>query len=169
MKALVPNCKLYFQKQWNCSSWFELSNTDDLIRNLKEQMETKGRVRNNVLTLRLAFGKAKIGDYFESTEEIDDYTDDVDGAALIFSQNETPTSPFARRAGVIMRNDNHCSASNVEELITRLYQSESCKLYHGFLKQHMISFHRIITAHIAVHKDDSVFYEGNEQQCHSNK
>ena len=157
MKSLGPKCKLYFQKQWNISSWFELANTGDLVRNITEQMEAKGRVKNNVLTLRVAFGKAKIGDYFESEEEMNEYLDDEDGNALEFSQVEMPSSPFARRAGGIMREKNHSNRTSAEELILQLYQTESCKLYHGFLRQHMTSFHRIVTAHIATHKDHSVF------------
>ena len=42
-------------------------------------------------------------------------------------------------------------------MITSLYTTESCKLYYGFLHDHVETFSRIIAANIASRKDDSVF------------
>jgi len=156
-KALGKQCKLYFQKLWNSSSWSEIATTDDLIRNLKDQMDTKGRVRNGILTIKMAFGKAKMGKSFMNQNEIDEYTEEENGEGFLFSQNEIPSSPFERRVGVIMRTDTHTNPTRITELIARLYRTESCKLYYGFLNEHVTSFIRIIAANICVHKDDSVF------------
>ena len=43
-KSLGTKCKLFFQKQWNNSSWSEIATTVDLHRNLKNQMTIKGRI-----------------------------------------------------------------------------------------------------------------------------
>ena len=83
-KSLGPKCKLYIQRQWNSSSWSDINTTDDLIYTLKDQMETRSRVRENVLSVRLAFGRAKVDNNFQSLEEFDTYTDDDYGDGMLF-------------------------------------------------------------------------------------
>ena len=164
-EAIGPRCKLYIQKQWNNRSWSEISTTDEFITMLKDQMDTKGRVsRNNVLTLRMSFGRAKLGKSFSTFDEFDDYVNPFHGEGLTFSQNEEPaSSPLTRRVGKIMRKDIHCNSTKITELITRLYQSDSSKLHYGFLHEHVESFQRIIAGNIAVRRDDSVFMMAIEE------
>ena len=41
--------------------------------NLKEQMEVRQRVKNQVLAMRIAFGRAKVGKSFESQDDFNDF------------------------------------------------------------------------------------------------
>ena len=108
-------------------------------------MELKNRVRNSTLSIRVAFGKSKAGMSFSTQEEFDEYTESGDGIMFSSSKDE-PTSPFIRRVGAIMREDTHCSSTRINEMLQRIYTTESCKLYYGFLREHVTSFHRIIAA-----------------------
>ena len=161
-KAVGTKCKLYLQKQWNNSSWTEIASTEELIYNLKDQMEIKSRVRNGVLKMKMSFGKAKSGMSFDTQDELDEYAT-FGGEALHFSQSDSPpSSPFSRKVGMIMRADHTSNTVQLTELVTRMYQTESCKLYHGFLQEHIASFIRIIVSEMSVRKDESVFRKANE-------
>ena len=83
-KSIGPKCKLFIQKQWNLSSWTELSSTDAFHCNLIEQMANKSRVQNGKLQMRLSFGRAKAGMEFQSQSEFDDYVDHHMGEAISF-------------------------------------------------------------------------------------
>ena len=156
-KALGAQVKLFIQKQWNVSSWTEVNTTYNLISNLMEMMEMSSRVRNGVLKVRFAFGKAKANKHFEDLESIDEYTDGIDGDGLEFSQTEQPASPFIRKSTEIMRHDSQITDTQVSQLIARIYKAEERKLYFGFFKQHVETFHRIITSNFAVHREESIF------------
>ena len=156
-KAIGPNCKLFFLKSWNSSAWSDLTTTECFIRTLKSQMNSKGRVDGKTLTLKLSFGKAKNGDAFSSEGEVNEYIDETDGQGIIFSSSKDQTSPFERRVGNLLREENHNNPIHITELISRMYKDESSKLYYGFLNEHINSFKRIIAAHNSVHKCDSIF------------
>ena len=73
---------LFFQLEWNISTWSDILSTESLVYNLIDQMETKNRVKK-CLKLKVAFGKAKANQHFESEEDLDVYTD---GSGLFFLQ-----------------------------------------------------------------------------------
>ena len=146
-KSLGKRCKLYFQKQWNSSAWCKLSTTDDLHQNLKDQMSKKGRVSDKILQLKVSFGKAKKGENFASQKEFDDYilkpvrnstngdgssdgssdgSDELMPQALLFSQEEIPSSPYKKKAGNIARQDSRSNTTRIMDMITSLYTTESC-------------------------------------------
>ena len=56
--SLGPKCKLFCQKQWNSSSWTEITDTSMFHKMLKEQMSTNSRVKDECLIVRLSFGRA---------------------------------------------------------------------------------------------------------------
>ena len=155
--SLESKCKLFLQRQWNSSSWTEIPNADVLHRILLEQMDTKVRVKNSILHMRFSFGRAKSGLAFASQDDVDDYTDELLGNAITFSQDEVPSSPYVRRFGSIKRDSNWNKLSKIMDLIITLYKTTTSKLYYGFLKEHGNSFFRIISANISINKDASPF------------
>ena len=135
-------------------------NTDAFIRTLKEQMEIKTRVRNSILTLKVSFGRAKAGYHFKNRDEFEDYVNDDEfegGGALVFSQEDNTSSPFVRTMGAAKREASWTDPKKIMEFISLIYKDENSKLYHGFLREHMQSFFRIIKANLTVNKDASLF------------
>ena len=107
-KSLGPRCKLFCQRQWNSSSWTEIPDTESLVRLLKEQMTVKARVNNGVLSIRLAFGRAKQGQQFADNDAFNDYTHIFEGESesLLFSKDKNACSPYVRRFGNKKRSKN---------------------------------------------------------------
>lgn len=58
-KSLGTRCKLYIQKLWNKSAQMEVTSTEMSINSIKYQMETKGRIKNSVLQLRVSLERTK--------------------------------------------------------------------------------------------------------------
>lgn len=121
-KSHGPKCKLYIQKQWNNACWSEIATTEDLIRILKDQMEIKGRVRSNVFTIRMSFGRAKMNHHFTDQAEFDSYLDEQASSRMVFSQNEESSSPFDRRVDAITRKNNKNRTTQITDV--------------GFLNEH---------------------------------
>ena len=108
-------------------------------------METSERVMNNVLQMKVLFGRAKTGHVFANKDGFLEYDSDVDtdgneGQGLSISQSEVPYSPFICCAGAITQNDNLSNNMRITELVTELYRTESCSLYYGFLNEHIDLF-----------------------------
>ena len=145
------------------SSWSELSTTDNLHFALKQQMETRGRVSGGILTIKMSFGRAKSGAHFSNNEAFEEYVED-EGDVLLFSRTGSPASPFVRGIGAEKRKDNHTKTTLVPELISQMYRTESCRLYHGFLENHVNPFHLIISASQITHKDECVFRKAMQER-----
>ena len=156
-KSLGTNCKLFIQKQWNSSSWIKIPSTAMLWMTLKDQMSTKGRVKNGVLAMRCSFGRSKAGMEFKSDQELDDYTCEHFGEGIKYSQSGNPVSPYVQKVGKIKRDANWNKPARIVELVSTLYTDPSSKLHYGFLKEHGNSIFRIISANLSVHKENSVF------------
>ena len=88
---------------------------------LKDQISTKGRVKNIVLTLRCSFGRSKVGMKFKNGKELDDYTCEGFGEAMLYSQNGNPVSPYVRKIGKIKRDANWNKPARIVELVSTLY------------------------------------------------
>ena len=75
-KSLGKDCRLYYQKQQNSLSLSEIGHTNGFICLLKEQIELKGIVRDNTLSIKilLLFGRANIGKPFETNDGFEDFT-----------------------------------------------------------------------------------------------
>ena len=154
-KSLGPRCKLFHQKQWNQSSWTEMTSTAMFHKMLKEQMSTSSRVKDGFLFLRLSFGRAKSGMEFTTKEDAERYLRDD---ALLFSQSvEEPSSPLVRKVGAIKRTTTWNQPTKIMELLNNLFTNEESKSYYGFLQEHGSSFVQIIMANISVKKEESVF------------
>ena len=152
-KSLGPKCKLFLQKQWNMSSWTEVTSTEMFHRIVFEQMENRSRTNQ----MRISFGRAKAGLEFKSQSDVDEYTAVSVGDANFFSQNEIPSSPYIRTFGSVKRDANWNRPARIAELLATTYKTSSCKLYYGFLKEHGNTFYRIISAHLSLHKDASIY------------
>ena len=120
-KSLGRRCKLYLQKQWNSSAWTELPTTETFLRTLREQMDTKARVKNGVVLMRISFGRAKTGAEFKTDQEFCDYVCKDFGDGIGFSQNETPASPFVRQVGAIKRDQCWDKPARISEFVMSLY------------------------------------------------
>ena len=48
-KSLGTKCKFFLQKLWNSPAWMEVTSKKMLTHSIKDQMETKGWVKNGVL------------------------------------------------------------------------------------------------------------------------
>jgi hypothetical protein len=155
--SLGPQSILYILKEWHRSAWSPIETTEDLHRNLLDQMDTKNRVKNDTLTIRLAFGKAQVNKHFVYQNAFDAYTTYPNGEGFDFSQNGDPSSPFKRRSGKEMRHEIHDVTKHLMSLITKIYQTESSKLYHGFLYEHINTFFRIMQVDVQAFSKDSVF------------
>ena len=153
-KILGSKCKLFCRKQFNSCSWSEIMDTNIFHKYLKDQMQTKSRVKDGMLDVRLSFGRSKSGMEFIDLGELEDY---VKEDAIHFEKNEEPTSPFVRKIGAIKRDDHWKNPARVMELINDLFRDEGCKLHYGFLQEHGLSFCRIVNADISVNKDASIF------------
>lgn len=94
------------QKQWNSSSWIEITSTAMFLQTLKYQMLTKGRVKNGVLTMMCLFGRAKAGLEFKSGKDVNNYARDDFGEGIMYSQNGDPVSPYVQKVGKVKRNAN---------------------------------------------------------------
>ena len=81
-KALGIGFILFFQLEWNKLMWSDISSTKSLWYNLTDQMETRNRVKKNILSLKIAFGKAKANQHFDCEDDLMVY---ADGAGLTFS------------------------------------------------------------------------------------
>ena len=156
-KSLGPKCKLFIQKLWNSKAWMEITSTKMLQNSIKDQMETKGRLKNGVLQMRISFGRAKGGQEFTTEREVHDYVCIDFGEGVKFSQSGEAASPYVRKVGKVKRDECWNKPARIAELISKLYSSIGSKLYYGFLKEHGNSFYRIIAAHVSVNKDNSVF------------
>ena len=128
--------------------------------NLTDQMQKKGRVKNNCLILRLSFGKAKANQHFDNEIEFNDY---VNGDGLTFSQRKSEqTSPFQRKISQKMREDSQNSSTQIAQVVAHLYKTPGCKLYYGFTRQHAETIQRIIAADLSTHREASVFSKAFE-------
>ena len=74
-KSLGTQCKLFCQRQWNSSSWKEVLDTGTFIILLKDQIAVEARVTAGVLSIWLAFGRAKQGQFFEDKALFGEYTE----------------------------------------------------------------------------------------------
>ena len=72
-KSMGPKCKLFIQKQWNLSSWTEVSNTEVFVRLMTDQMATKSWVKNKTLHIQFLFGRSKVGLEFKDEREMENY------------------------------------------------------------------------------------------------
>ena len=156
-KSLGPKCKLFFQKLWNSSAWMEITSTEMLHNVIKDQIMTKGRVKNGALQMRISFGRAKGGQEFTTDRDMHDYVCVDFGDGVKFSQSGEATSPYIRKVGKVKRDECWNKPARIAELISTLYSSAASKLHFGFLKEHGNSFYRIIAANLSIHKDNSVF------------
>ena len=156
-KSIGPKCKLFLQKLWNRLSWMEVTSTNMLTSSIKDKMETKGRVKNGVLQMRISFGLAKVGQEFLTERDRHNYVCQDFGDGLKFSQSGEPASPYVRKVGKVKRDACWDKPARIAELVSELCTTPSSKLYYGFLKEHGNSFYRIIIAIFFVHKDNSVF------------
>ena len=57
-KSLDPKCKIFIQKQWDSSSWTEIPPTEMFLWTLREQIPTKGRMKNRILKMRFSLGRS---------------------------------------------------------------------------------------------------------------
>ena len=105
--------------------------------------------------MKVAFGKAKVNQHFETDADLDVY---ADGAGLTFSRRKAePTSPFERKIAPIMRDKSQAKSTEVSQLVVRLYKNESSKLYFGFTQQHAETIQRIVASDKNIHREKSVF------------
>ena len=151
-KSLGPKGKLFLQKLWNSSAWMEVTSTNMLTSSIKNQMETKCRVKNGVLQMRISFGRAKVGQEFLIEHDRHNYVCQNFGDGLKFSQSGGPASPYVRKVGKVKRDAFWDKPARIAELVSELYTIPSSKLYYGFLKEHGNSFYRIISANLSVIK-----------------
>ena len=56
-KILGPKSKLFLHKLWDTLVWMEVTSTKMLIISIKDQMETKGRIKNGVFRCGFHSGK----------------------------------------------------------------------------------------------------------------
>lgn len=131
--------------------------TDVFLHIVREQMETKSWVKNNIVQIRFLFGKLKAGLEIKNDQELNGYTCKDFGNGIHFLRNETPTFPFICKVGSLKRDECWNKPSYIIELVASLYKNNACKLYHGFLKDHSDSFFHIIPADVSIQKDVSVF------------
>ena len=120
-------------------------------------METKSRVKNGIIEIRLSFGRAKAGQEYQLDRDLHDYVCSDFGEGVKFSQSGAPASPYIRKVGKVKRDDCWNKPAHITNFIDSLYVTPSSKLHYGFLKEHGNSFFRIISANLSVHKDNSVF------------
>ena len=86
-KSLGSKCKLFCRKQFNPCSWTEVMDTNMFHIFLKDQMQTKSRVKDGMLDVRLSFGRSKSGMEFIDLGELEDY---VKEDAIRFEKMKNP-------------------------------------------------------------------------------
>ena len=156
-KIIGRKCKLYVQKQWNPSACTHLPAIEIFLRTLREQMNTKSRVKDSVVLLRFLFGRAKAGTEFQTERRVNDYVCKDFGNGIGFSQNEVPEPPYIRQVGAIKRDEYWNKPARISELIISLYKNKEGKLFHGFVKEHGNSFFRIVSADLSTRKNVSIY------------
>ena len=85
-KSLGPKCKLFLQKLWNSLAWMEITLTKMLHNLIKDQMETKDRMKNGALQMMISFGRAKGGQEFTTERGMHDYVCVNLGWSQIFAE-----------------------------------------------------------------------------------
>ena len=121
-------------------------------------MATKGRAKNEILQMRLSFGRARAGQEFQMERDMHNYVCKYFGECIIFSQSGEPASLYIRKVGKLRRDECWNKPARIIELVSSLYSITSSKLYYGFLKEHGNSFYRIISTNLSAKKNNSVFY-----------
>ena len=151
--VLGRHSKLYCQKSWNTSAWMEVKDTETLVRLVMDQMlQTKRINQGKELMVRFAFGRAKSGFEFEDVDEYEEYMDLETGAAISFSQNDDGQSPYENKMGAVLREGTWRNPARVAELVQFMYTDQTCKLFHGFTKEHSNSFYRFISINLSTKK-----------------
>ena len=72
-KILGAGYTLSVQKQWNQSLWMEIATTVIFLRLVREQMDTKSRVKDDVVSMIFLFGRSKVGIAFKDHMEMNNY------------------------------------------------------------------------------------------------
>lgn len=156
-KSLGPKCKIFLQKLWNTSAWMKVTSTEMLVTSIKDQMETKGQIKNGVLQMRISFGRAKAGQAFLTELDRHNYVYQDFGESIKFSQSGEVASPYIRKVGKVKRDVCWDKPARIAELVSELYTNVTSKMYYGFLKEHGNSLYRIISVNLSVKKDNSIF------------
>ena len=155
--SLGRKCKLYVQKQYNSSSWAEVNSTEMFHQSVLDQMGNKVRLQNDAVLMSFSFGRSKAGNEFKDERELHDHTCEKFGDGILFSQSETPNSPYVRQMGSLKRDECWNKPARISKLVLLMYKDSTSKLYHGFTQEHVNSFFRIVLADLSIRKDASIY------------
>ena len=145
-KTMGKNSKMYILISWKGGNWVELPDTPSLHSFVISETKKANRMmeEGRVLKLKLAFGHAQEGDKIGGMD--DEYFSSP--AVLFFSKEDGGTGGNAPARILTNREKRDRSYNDtvaINQFLDRMYKSVGSPLYHGFLKEHLDVFTRILT------------------------
>ena len=89
-------------------------------------------------------------------EDHANYDELESGRELGHSQEGNASSPCVRKIGAAKREASWTDPKKIMEIISLTHKEENCKLYHGFLREHIKSFFRIAKVNLTVNEEVSL-------------